>query len=272
MAGPSPDPTVSGAAEGIEFLSPPEPSEFPAEWYALSDVGHFWFEWRLRAFLGQARDVGLPLGRPLSVLDVGAGSGVLRDQLEARTEWTVDIADLNAPALRQARRGRGRTLCYNVLAPDPVLLGRYDAVLLFDVLEHIAETRPFVEAVVRHLRPGGHLLVNVPAGQWLFGPYDVAAGHVRRYDKVTLPAEFRGTELDIRDVRYWGLSLVPLLAMRKLLVRAAASKDDCVRHGFEPPNRLVHGVLRGLLRAETSVLHRPLLGSSVLLAGQRRAA
>src|SRR6185436_2214640 len=240
MADPSPERSVPGAADGIEFLSPPEASEFPGEWYELADARHFWLEWRLRALLGQAHDLGLPLGRPLRVLDVGAGAGTLRDQLEACTEWTIDIADLNAPALRQARRGRGRTLCYNILAPDPVLLGRYDAVLLFDVLEHIAVTRPFVEAVVRHVRPGGHLIVNVPAGQWLFGAYDVAAGHVRRYDKTTLPAEFAGTDLEIRDVRYWGLSLVPLLAVRKLLVLAAASKDECVRHGFQPPNRLVH--------------------------------
>jgi SAM-dependent methyltransferase len=270
MVGPPAE--ALGEGKGVEFLSPPEASDFPEEWYELGHADHFWFDWRLRALLGQVRDLGLVLDRPLRVLDVGAGAGVLRDQLEARTAWTVDIADLNATALRQARPGRGRTLCYNVLAPDPALLGRYDALLLFDVLEHIAETRPFVEAVLRHLRPGGHLLVNVPAGQWLFGPYDVAAGHVRRYDRVTLPAEFAGTELEVRDVRYWGLSLVPLLAARKLLVRAAASKDDCVRNGFEPPNRLVHGILRALLRTETSVLDRPLLGSSVLLAGQRRSA
>src|SRR5574341_1547195 len=57
----------------------------------------------------QVRDLGLLLDRPLRMLDVGAGAGVLRDQLEARSAWTVDIADLNLPALRQARRGRGRT-------------------------------------------------------------------------------------------------------------------------------------------------------------------
>ena len=272
MVQPAAERAVAAAGEGIEFLSPPEASDFPEEWYELGDADHFWFEWRLRSFLAQARDLGLAPDRPLRVLDVGAGAGVLRDQVEAQSAWVVDIADLNAPALRQARRGRGRTLCYNILSPEPALLESYDAVLLFDVLEHIHETRPFVDALLRHLRPGGHLLVNVPANQWLFGPYDLAAGHVRRYDKVTLPAEFAGTSLEVRDVRYWGLSLVPLLAVRKLLVRAAASKDACVRHGFEPPNPLAHGVLRALMRAETAVLDRPLLGSSLLLAGQRRSA
>jgi SAM-dependent methyltransferase len=270
---PPPDEVSSaGGVGGIEFLAAPGATDFPDEWYDLGEPDHFWFEWRLRAFLRQARDLGLPLDHPLEVLDVGAGAGVLRDQLEARTRWRVDVADLNTQALARARRGRGRVLCYDVLAPAAELLDRYDALLLFDVLEHIADTRPFVEAVVRHLRPGGHLLVNVPAGQWLFGAYDVAAGHVRRYGKATLAAELAHVHCVVRDLRYWGLSLVPLLAARKLLVRAAPSRDACVRHGFEPPHRLVHGALRALLRAETSVLSRPPIGSSLLLAAQRPGA
>jgi SAM-dependent methyltransferase len=272
MVRPTAERTSPVAEAVVELLSPPGGSAFPEEWYELGHPGHFWFEWRLRAFLRQARHLGLPLDRPLRVLDVGAGTGVLRDQLEARTDWTVDIADLNPRALARARRGRGRTLCYDVLAPATELLCRYDALLLFDVLEHIAETRPFVEAVSRHLSPGGHLLVNVPAGQWLFGSYDAAAGHVRRYGRASLAAEFATSDLEVRDVRYWGLSLVPLLLARKLLVRAAASNDACVRQGFEPPGRLAHALLHAFLRAETSVLERPLLGSSLLLAGRRRGA
>jgi SAM-dependent methyltransferase len=272
MVRPRDERASPGAEAVVEILSAPQSSGFPEEWYELGDPGHFWFEWRLRGFLRQARDLGLPFERPLRMLDVGAGTGVLRDQLEARTAWTVDVADINTRALARARRGRGRTLCYDVLAPAAELLARYDAALLFDVLEHVADTRPFVEAVSRHLRPGGHLLVNVPAGQWLFGSYDVAAGHVRRYGRATLAAELATAGLEVRDVRYWGLSLVPLLLARKGLVRTAPSPDACVRRGFEPPGRLAHALLRAAMRAETAVLRRPLLGSSLLLAARRPCA
>jgi SAM-dependent methyltransferase len=252
----------------VEFLSPLAHSDFPQAWYELSDPNHFWCDWRLRALLRQAQDLGLPRERPLRVLDVGAGAGVLRDQLEANTEWTVDIADLNLPALTQARQGRGRTLYYDVLTsqdPQP----RYDVALLFDVLEHIRETRLFVDAVLRHLEPGGHLLLNVPAGQWLFSAYDLAAGHLRRYSKASLAAEFTNTGLEILDMRYWGLLLVPLVLVRKLLVRDAASRDSCIRTGFDPPGQLAHAFLRGLMRTETASLSRPWLGSSLLLAGRK---
>jgi SAM-dependent methyltransferase len=252
----------------VEYLASPRDTDFPEDWYDLGAADHFWFAWRLKAFLGQAKGLGLDLRAPLRVLDVGAGAGVLRDQLEACTEWTIDIADLNGAALRRAGPGRGRMLCYDVTMPDPALLGAYDAVLLFDVIEHLSHPRPFVAAAVRHLRPRGHLLVNVPAGQWLFSPYDEAAGHVRRYGRATLRAD-AGDGLEVRDVRYWGLLLVPLLLLRKMVVRGGSAQGR-VRRGFDPPGRLAHAVLRALLRLETAVLTRPPLGTSLLLGGRRQ--
>ncbi len=270
MAKAPPD-VAAGAKATVEYLASPRDTDFPEEWYDLSAADHFWFVWRLRAFLGQARDLGLALDAPLRVLDVGAGAGVLRDQLEAHSAWTVDIADLNAAALRRARPGRGRTLCYDVTVPDPALLASYDVVLLFDVIEHLTEPRAFLAAAVRHLRPGGHLVVNVPAGQWLFSAYDQAAGHVRRYGPAALRADAGGQELEVRDIRYWGLLLVPLLLLRKTVVRGG-SAEHRVRRGFDPPGRLAHAALRSLLRLETATLRRPPLGSSLLLAGRRRGA
>jgi 2-polyprenyl-3-methyl-5-hydroxy-6-metoxy-1,4-benzoquinol methylase len=256
----------------IEYLTQPHESSFPEEWYELSGPGHFWFQWRLAAVLRQAREVGIPIDRPLRVLDVGAGGGILRDQLESCTPWVIDIADLNVAALERAHAGRGRTLCYDVLHPDRSLLGAYDLVLLFDVLEHIAETRPFLDAVLRHVRPGGHLVVNVPAWQFLFSAYDTAAGHVRRYERRTLALELAGTGTTIRDTRYWGMVLVPLLILRKWLLRGGGSADERVRRGFQPPGRVSHAVLRGLQRLESSALARPPFGSSLLLAAQAAPA
>ena len=255
----------------VEYLSPAVASDFPTEWYELSRPDHFWFEWRLAAMLAQARALGLALDRPLRVLDVGAGGGALRDQLEAVTPWVIDVADLNHQALQQARHGRGRTLCYDILRPDPSLLGSYDVVLLFDVLEHIEDSEPFAVATSRHVKPGGFLLMNVPAWQFLFAAYDRAAGHIRRYRQATLAAELRGTDLEILDMRYWGLSMVPLLLARKWLVRSAASNDACVRRGFEPPGPLASSVLRAVGRLEVGLLARPPMGSSLLLAARRRA-
>jgi SAM-dependent methyltransferase len=198
---------------------------------------------------------------------VGGGQGVFRDQVETATAWTVDLVDLNGPALEAARQGRGRRLYYDVGDAAPDLLGAYDAAILYDVIEHLLDPQPLLRAVARHLKPGGWLLVNVPALQSLFSAYDVAAGHHRRYDRRTLPAGLSGGGWDVKDVRYWGLSLVPLLAVRKMLLRNPS--PDTIDRGFRPPGRLVHAGLRTLMKAETSLLSRTPTGTSVLLAARR---
>jgi hypothetical protein len=121
--------------------------------------------------------------------------------------------------------------------------------------------------VVRHLRPGGYLLVNVPALPSLFSDYDREAGHLRRYVPSTLRADLGVCDLEVRDIRFWGLSLVPLLLARRALVRRG--RGSTIRAGFEPPAVSVHWLLKTLMRCETTVLRRPPTGSSLLLCARR---
>jgi 2-polyprenyl-3-methyl-5-hydroxy-6-metoxy-1,4-benzoquinol methylase len=260
---------VSPLPPHVELLSPPQDSDVLDEWYGMTSPDHFWFEWRLEATLRQLRHLGVPLDAPLRGLDVGGGTGVLRAQLEARTAWTIDVTDLNATALQRAAPGRGRTLCYDIQGERAPLAGAYDVVLLYDVLEHVEATRPFVQAVLRHVKEGGLLLVNVPAGPGLFSAYDTAAGHVRRYGRASLTAEFDGSGLEIRDLRYWGLLLLPAALLRKWMVSGSAARGETIRTGFQPPNRAVHAMLRAWLRVETALVPRPPRGSSLLLAGRK---
>jgi SAM-dependent methyltransferase len=161
-------------------------------------------------------------------------------------------------------------LYYDILEQRKGFVAGYDVVILFDVLEHIDATRPFLDAVLKHVKPGGFLLVNVPALASLFSAYDRAAGHLRRYDKHALAAELAPSRLEVRDMRYWGLSLVPLLALRKLLLSGVGSSEAVIRTGFRPPGRIAHGLLKGVMRIETLVAGGGTpLGSSLLLAGRK---
>jgi SAM-dependent methyltransferase len=260
-------PAVPGGPERIERLSSSPEVGFPGDWYDLNSADHFWFEWRIAVALRQWRSCGLALDRSLRVLDVGAGRGVVRDQVEAATAWTVDLVELNTAALRTAAPGRGRHLYYDVRDRAAELLGRYDAAILFDVIEHLEDPLPVLDAVRAHLRPGGFLLVNVPALQSLFSAYDVAAGHFRRYDRRSLTAELDGGGWRVHEQRFWGLTLVPLLAVRKMILRSATA--ETIRRGFGPPNLLAQLGLRAVMKAETAVLSRAPVGTSLLLVAQR---
>jgi 2-polyprenyl-3-methyl-5-hydroxy-6-metoxy-1,4-benzoquinol methylase len=261
-------PAVSRSPGEVRFVSSPREQPFPEEWYELTTPDHFWFQGRLAATLGLLREVGIPRDRPWRGLEIGGGTGVLRDQLEARTSWAIDMTDLNLEALRMAGRGRGENLYYDIMEERAPFLESYDVIILFDVLEHVEATGPFLRSILRHLKKGGYLLVNVPALQSLYGAYDRAAGHVRRYDKRSLGAEFARLDLELCGMRYWGVVLLPLLLARKLLLERGAGSAAVIRRGFRPPGELAHLLLRGLMRLE-SLWPRPPLGTSRLLAGRR---
>jgi SAM-dependent methyltransferase len=249
----------------IEFLTERRLVRFPEDWYDANSEEHFWFEWRVRVARRLIERAAIPTEKHLKVLDVGCGTGITCRQLARHTQWQFDGADVNIHALHRCRIGHGRILYYDILERRADLAEAYDVVILFDTLEHIEDTGPFVSAVFHHLRPGGLLLVNVPALMTLYSFYDEVAGHYRRYTLDTLEREFTGLEVTVVDQVYWGFSMVPLLWLRQqILRRRRAGADGVIQTGFIPPNRLLHSVLKGVMALETTLLNSPPLGSSVM--------
>lgn len=256
----------------VEFISQARDHTFIDSWYELTTTSHFWFQWRMLAALCQLGSLNVPLDTPTRALEVGCGTGVLREQFEAETDWTVDGCDLNYSALCRITGGRGRVLYYDVTEELEQLKSAYDVIILFDVLEHIERTRPFLESTLEHLKPNGLFLVNVPALQSLYSRYDEAAGHVRRYNKKSLAKEFADIGLEVQDMRYWGFSLVPVLLLRKLIqkLRSNQSSDEIIQNGFRPPREAINKMFQALMRVETFALKAPPIGSSLLMLGRKR--
>lgn len=93
----------------------------------------------------------------------------------------------------------------------------FDTILYIDVIEHIQNDSAELERAKQLLRPGGHLIVLVPAHPFLFSPFDEAIGHYRRYNKKMLksaaPAGFEQQMLRYLD----GLGLFASLANKYIL-------------------------------------------------------
>jgi SAM-dependent methyltransferase len=87
-----------------------------------------------------------------------------------------------------------------------------DAVLMMDVLEHFADDRTFLAGAAKLLRPGGHVLIKVPAQSARYSPMDEASGHYRRYDPADLEALAAATGLEI--VRLFPINRLGGLAYR----------------------------------------------------------
>jgi SAM-dependent methyltransferase len=258
--------------EEVELISPLQDHQFVETFFELSSEGHFWFSWRFRAFLEQIKELQIPLQSGMRVLDVGAGAGVLREQVEAATNWTVDNTDLDYKALQASKKGRGNTFYYDILEKRPDWHEKYDAILLFDVLEHIETTEGFIDAILFHLKKDGYLFLNAPAMPLLFSRYDEVQGHFRRYTMQTLETEFARPPVEILDMRFWGCLNVPLLLMRRVWLHYFSQNktdEEIFRQGFAPPGKLVNAAFLNMMKLELSFPAQKQVGSSILLAARK---
>lgn len=80
--------------------------------------------------------------------------------------------------------------------------GRYSAAVAYNVLEHIDADVEALASMGRLVRPGGAVVIIVPAFQFAMGPADLATGHVRRYTKKTLRAGMEAAGLSVERIHY----------------------------------------------------------------------
>lgn len=167
-------------------------------WLAqLSSAGHFndWVFARFANHLGG------------DVLEIGCGSGNFTTLIAARARH-VTAVDIHQPYVEAAQRRVARHPHVRVFCADATAVQwaeTFDTVILLDVLEHIADDAGFLLSLRRCLKPGGRLILKVPAGRWLYSPMDKAIGHYRRYDRRTLAAVLRAAGLVPVDQSYFNL-------------------------------------------------------------------
>ena len=168
----------------IETVSQPQAVSMADEWFHFANADHFWMQWRHRILLRAIKCAGTRCGARWKS---GAGTESPGICWSDDLGIPVDGCDLNRTALEMAKPGKGKLFIYNVFDQEPSLLGRYDAVFLLDVLEHIDDDLAFLRAALRHLRSGGLVVVNVPASMLSCSVITIERlGHLRRYTTASL--------------------------------------------------------------------------------------
>lgn len=80
--------------------------------------------------------------------------------------------------------------------------GDYSAAVSYNVLEHIEDHVGALRSISRLVRPGGRIVLIVPAFMFAMSPVDIATGHVRRYTRKTMTAALTEAGLEVERVQY----------------------------------------------------------------------
>lgn len=146
------------------------------------------------------------LGRNL--VEVGAGIGDLTRLLLETPVEKIFAFEPSTDLFAQLSEGlddESRVSLVNDFVTGATLEAPVDSVAYVNVLEHIEDDRGELKAAASLLRPGGHLLIFVPALSWLFSEADRAVGHFRRYHLKPLVGMVEQSGFSVVKARYFDL-------------------------------------------------------------------
>ena len=231
---------------------------------AAIEEEHFWFGPRF-ALVERLLDRHGPAPGAL-VLDVGCGTGVLLDPLRRRGYRPLGL-DVRSEGLASVRARDPDAWLVRAEADHlPLRDGSVDAVLALDVLEHVDDRAVLAEAA-RVLRPGGLLVVSVPAYPWLWSRRDEDAGHLRRYGRPELERVLKDAGLMPSELLRYQCLLFPLVVASRL----AGRRGSAVRDLEDAPPRLANRALGAVNRFEVRLGRRVRFpfGSSLIAAAEK---
>jgi SAM-dependent methyltransferase len=191
----------------------------------------------------------LPRASPrLRILDVGCGTGAMLGVLSSLGQVTG--IDSSREALRYCQRRGHRHLVLAQAQGLPIPRGAADVITALDLLEHIADDGAAAAEFARALRPGGLLVITVPALPWLWSEHDEALDHLRRYRAARLRGILEGAGFQIERLSPLICSLLFPIAALRLVQRLLPRRNPRPETAFIVPPRPVNWLLTALLWLE----------------------
>ena len=239
---------------------------------AALENSHWWFRGR-RAIVRTVLDrIGLRPG--VEIVELGCGTGVNLADLARYGRVCAMEPD---PWARKVAAERG---CGTVLEghlPDALPFGsrRFDLAVMTDVLEHVGPDREALAAVCALLKPGGRVVMTVPAMPMLWSSHDLAHHHLRRYRAADLRVMLLEAGFESPYLTHFNFILLPPIAIARIAERALNRlRGSATIHSVARQPRLFNGILTSVLSAERHVVVRiPMpIGVSILAVAQTPGA
>jgi SAM-dependent methyltransferase len=229
--------------------------------FELEDT-HWWFAGRRRVVAKLLESIPLPPD-PV-ILDAGCGTG--RNLIELRELGEATGID-PAPEAVELCRERGLSVTEAPANSIPLPGDSFDLAVMLDVLEHIEDEQEALTEIGRVTRPGGALLITVPAYEFLWSSHDESHHHFRRYTRRRLLDSLRAGGWRAERLTFFNSTLLaPIATVRKLGVGKGSSD-------YEMTSPRVGRVLEGIMGAEAAAIGRGIdLPAGVSIAAVCRPA
>ena len=180
--------------------------------YFEVEKSHWWFRVRRNIIFWIFSKY--KIRKDAKVLDYGCGSGFLVGEFQEKgfDAFGVDI-------FKEAIEfGSGRRI-NNLSQESGVKVNfsdsYFDVILAMDVIEHIEDDKSAIKEIERLLKPGGYLIITVPAYQWMWGVQDEVAHHFRRYNVSSLLKIVDSSSFSVLKKSYFNTFLFfPIVAVR----------------------------------------------------------
>jgi SAM-dependent methyltransferase len=217
---------------------------------AAHDTTHWWYRAR-RDILADYLTRWGDLPKDARILEIGCGTGHNLPMLAQFGE--IDAIEIDETARAKASERLGKPVG---TAPLPELVGvapgSYDLVAVLDVIEHVEDDVAALKAIATALKPGGKILITVPAHQWMWSAHDVVNHHKRRYSKSGFAALLAKAGLQGRKLGYFNTLLFPV-AVAARFAGKLMGKDDS---DDSPPPKPLNSLFEGIFRVERHLVGR----------------
>jgi len=218
--------------------------------YFELEKGNWWFRVRRNIvfwFLNRNR-----IGQGKKILDYGCGSGFLVGKLQESglDAYGVDISK-EAISLGVSRGIKNLSIASGIELDFADNF--FDAVLALDVVEHIEDDKAAIKELGRLVRPGGYLILTVPAYQWMWGIQDEVAHHYRRYSMKSI-LDLIKTRLDLTVTRKSHFNTFLFFPAAAVRIVSKLFKSKNRESDFDINNKLLNKLLYNIFNLEAKLL------------------
>lgn len=233
---------------------------------------YWWFRGLHLILLDTLRSVGLGQHEP--VLDAGCGTGQNLVNIGRQITSTAYGFDVSSEAALFCKKRGLTNVCRASINDMPFAPATFAAVVSVDVFEcdSVLEDQAY-EEIWRVLRPGGYMVLVVPAYEWLMTPEHHKAVHAsRRYTKSRLAALLRKRPVELLRITHLFASLFPAVAAYRLGLRLApGDSDGPPRSELKPMHPALNSLLFNIVKAERQFLKLGNLpfGSSIMAVARK---